>query len=209
MKTLEQTLTAAFNNKLSELNTCLPGRIEKYDYKTQKADIKPLIKKKYKSGTVEPLPVIVNVPVIFPRTADTMIHFPLNRGDGVIIMFAQRSIDTWLSKGGDSEPGDPRKMDLSDAIAIPGLYDFKAPTLALDNTNFRIRFKTGKITINPNGKVAFGNSNGELVDLLDQLLDLLIAATTATSLGSQFLSVVLSGQMNTLKTDLEKIKGSL
>jgi len=164
-KTLNQAIETAVKFQLGLINTCLPGRVETYDYKTQKATVTPLIKKKYKDGTVSPMPIISAVPVIFPRTKTSMIHFPLVQGDGVLLVFSQRSLETWLFKGGESEPGDPRKFDLTDAIAIPGLWDFTAATLAENNDDFIIVHNSEKIIIKKDGNIEIGaNSLKKLVN---------------------------------------------
>jgi len=199
----------AINFNLNGLNTCLPGRIEKYDYTKQKAEVKPLIKKQYKDGTTEALPVIVNVPVVWPRGGGGSLTFPLNSGDGVLLVFSQRSLDTWLSKGGDSAPGDPRKFDLSDAIAIPGLFPFSESGDAEDNTNCLLTFSGGKLKIDNTGKVALGNASQELLDLFDQLIDALIVSVTATALGPQLLSKSIDTTFAQIKAKLLLIKGSL
>jgi hypothetical protein len=109
---------------LSEMYTVLPGIIEKYDPELKQVSVKPLLKKSL-AGTELDLPVIENVPIIFPSTKKSLLAFPLSQGDGCLLLFSQRSLDDWLSKGGNVLPTDPRMFDLSDAIAIPGLFNFK------------------------------------------------------------------------------------
>jgi hypothetical protein len=185
-KTLNQAIETAVKFQLGLINTCLPGRVEKYDYTTQKADVTPLIKKKYKDGTVAPMPIISAVPVVFPRTKTSMIHFPLVQGDGVLLIFSQRSLETWLFKGGESEPGDPRKFDLTDAIAIPGLWDFTAATLAENNDDFIIVHNAEKIIIRKDGNIEIGASslkklvNQEFVSLFNNHVHNFIAAPTGS-----------------------------
>jgi len=207
--TMFSAMKQAYNSFMQDVHTCLPGRIETYNSAKQKANVKPLIKKIFSDGTVQELPVIPNVPVIWPRSKDAILHFPLNKGDGVLLVFSERSLDTWLSKGGDAEPGKPRKFDLSDAIAIPGLYSFVDASPVQDNNSVYLQFKNAKLKLDSSNKVALGNSGQELLDLLDQLLDALIASTTATALGPQPLSKVLDGTVLGIKTDLATIKGSL
>jgi hypothetical protein len=155
---LATAVKMAIQSYMTGIHTALPAQIEKYDYATQKADVKPLIKKKYKDGTISEMPVITNVPVIWPRSASASLTFPLNRGDGVLLVFSERSIDTWLSKGGQSEPGDPRKFDLSDAVAIPGLYPFTQGGYAENNTDALLIYKSSKIRIKGSGEIEIESS---------------------------------------------------
>jgi len=147
---MTQAIVATFQSLMSELHTCLPGRIEKYTQSTQKANVQPLLKKKYKDGTVESLPVLVNVPVVFPRTKSAGITFPISKGDGALLIFCERSTERWLSDGGEVEPGDPRKFDLSDAIAIPGLYSFSDSNIATSPSDLEIQNRDGAVAIGSN-----------------------------------------------------------
>jgi hypothetical protein len=53
------------------------------------------------------------------------MSWPLAEGDTVKLVVADRSIDEWLTEGGeDVTPSDLRKHDFSDAIVEPGLRSF-------------------------------------------------------------------------------------
>ena len=121
--TAQTTLSDAIRNAVlyqqSIIHTAMPGIIVSYDYTTKKAQIQPAINKSYTNGTVQPMPVLSNVPVIFPFASGASITFPVNDGDYCLIICCERSIDNWLTTGGQVTPNDPRKMDLSDAEANP------------------------------------------------------------------------------------------
>ncbi len=127
-----EVIRSAVNSMLGDVHTGLPGRVEKWDPVTQKADIKPLIKRVFytfeRDRIVEELPVIPNVPVLFHRTGKFMITFPIKKGDHVQLTFMERSIDQFMAKqGDDTDPLDVRRFDLSDAVARLGFYpDSKA-----------------------------------------------------------------------------------
>ena len=46
----------------------------------------------------KPLPVIQSVPVLFPRTKLSFIHFPIEVGDYVLLIFLERSIDKFTNR---------------------------------------------------------------------------------------------------------------
>lgn len=145
-------------NVLCGVHTCLPGRIEKYDHVKQKAEVKPLLRKHYVDGEVKELPLIANVPVLWPRTADFVLSAPLVKGDGVLLLFAERSLDEWLSEGGLATPQYRRKFDLSDAVAIPGLYSFKGNGPIQGNDDVQVRYKGASIRIKPDGEIVLSGS---------------------------------------------------
>jgi hypothetical protein len=109
---------------LRQTNTALPGRVEKYDEALKKADVLPVIDETFADGTVLTLPVLTSVPVIMPATAAARITLPIVPGDFVLLVFAQRSLDLWLSEGGKTKAGDTRMHAMSDAMAIPGIFPF-------------------------------------------------------------------------------------
>lgn len=126
MNELAILIRLAVAERLRQVNTCLPGRIVSYDAAKQTATVQPLLKSKNPDGEVETLPPLVNVPVVFPRAGGAAITFPVAKGDGVMLSFSQRSIDEWRGEGGEHVVDDPRMLDLSDAIATPGLVDAKS-----------------------------------------------------------------------------------
>ncbi|MBC8950264.1 Gp138 family membrane-puncturing spike protein [Xenorhabdus sp. TS4] len=66
------------------------------------------------------LPLLVDVPVIFPRGGGVTLTFPIKSGDECLVIFADRCIDYWWQSGGVQEPVDPRQHNLSDGFAIVG-----------------------------------------------------------------------------------------
>jgi len=127
---LAEVLQAIIDQKLSETHTMLPGRVEKYNTQEQKADIKPLLKHSIvlQNGTeIEPesLPVIPNVPVLFPRGAGFFVSMPINKGDFVMLLFCEKSLDRFMhGAGNETDPVLLHNHSLSDAVALPGLYPF-------------------------------------------------------------------------------------
>ena len=170
MTTPSDIMRQAINYQLRGVNTSIPAEIVKYDYTKQKADVQPLLRKKYKDGTVESLPIITNVPVVFPKGGAFSMHWPLSVGDSMLLVFAQRSLDEWLIDGGEVTPQDPRMMDLSDAIAIPGLMPFSPASSAPDNDNFNLEIGSARMRISPSGQFCFHGLTDELIDLIQQIV---------------------------------------
>lgn len=130
MMGLYRAIEAVVTDELNSVHVALPGRIEKYDSATQKADVKPLVMWVSRSpdGSKErprPMPVVPCVPVVFPAAGGFSVTFPVEVGDTVLLVFASQSLDNWLfSDGRDTDPDDPRRHGLTDAIALPGLRPF-------------------------------------------------------------------------------------
>jgi len=152
-------ILASIDSRVNSVHTCLPGSIEKYDHTKCKADVKPLIKQANKDGTYTDFPVIPDVPVIFPRTQEMILHFPLRRNDTVLLLFCESSIDNWVSKGSNSIPNTTRKFNISDAFAIPGLFAFNKKSGVSDNDSLYIKYKNASIKIAKNGQVDINDGN--------------------------------------------------
>lgn len=129
---LEDVIRLALENFQSSFHVALPGRIESYDESTQTANVKPLLKNSFIDAdgvdVVEELPVINSVPIQFMRGGGFFLSFPIKKGDHVLLVFNERSIDKFQTgTGDDTDPVDTRMNNLSDAVAIPGFYpDSKA-----------------------------------------------------------------------------------
>jgi hypothetical protein len=126
-RTLAEVIDLAVSARLAGLHTHLPARVERYDAATQFADVVPSILARLEDDdggvTSVPLPVLTNIPVVFPGAGGFRITFPVQPGDTVWLCFSERSIDEWKSLGGQVAPVDPRQHALPDAVALVGLHD--------------------------------------------------------------------------------------
>jgi hypothetical protein len=119
---LKRLLRESFEYSMTDVHTCFPGVIEKYDAKTRRADVQPSLKRRLPDGSFAAFPIIPDIPVHFPGTKKYTIHFPLEKGDEVSVNVIERSTDIWRDNGGSGiEDGDPRRFNLQDCFAVPGL----------------------------------------------------------------------------------------
>lgn len=158
-KSVGYALRNFVDSMLDEVHTAMPGQIEKYDYATQKAEVTPLVKRRYLDGTEEAFPPLVNVPVILPRSGTASLTFPIAKGDTGLIIFNERSLDRWLSKGGLTESVFLRKFDLSDAVFIPGMYPFTSTSPAQNNDDLQLALNDTTLTFKKNGDVIVRGGN--------------------------------------------------
>jgi hypothetical protein len=166
-------------DRLRSVNTCLPGKIETYDANKREATVAPQLDDKFTDNEINSLPVFTGVPVVQMSTANAGLVLPIAAGDHVLVLFAQRSIDRWLSAGNRGTTGDVRMHAMSDAIAIAGLFPFTVTHtdgsgLLLHNAAIKIRML--------NDKIAIGTSLVELLDEVTKALDEI--ATLSTTWGA-------------------------
>ena len=224
--TLTDVINESIDAKLYETNTSMPGIVVAYNPGTNTADIQPAFTRKYITNPIPlPLPVIPNVPVALPRANQAFISFPIKPGDGVLLIFSQRSLDFWKAQGGviPLPPFNSRKHNLTDAVAILGLYSAIRP-IPIDPLNLVIGYGGARITmglsgqttiqagagmvsITPAGQFAIGNGVVNLLKLFDEMIDEIMLATWATNTGSTTAPPVNQRKFLAIKTKLATILG--
>lgn len=159
---IEESLERIFDYKMGRIHTMLPGFVNSYDPAKQTATIQPVFAEYYEleDGTKEKqsYPAIPNVPVLFPRAGGYYVHPPLKRGNVVMLICCQRSIDDWYQTNGAQEviPEDLRKHHPSDlfALVMGGTARNKIDNLSGENLMMghedgalRVRFTPAEIQI--------------------------------------------------------------
>lgn len=208
---LAKSILDGVERRLETLHTCMPGVIVSYNPATGLANIKPQLQIQYVSESQPtPLPVIPNVPVVFPRSQGAYLRLPLSPGDTVMLHFSERSLDTWLTSGGDVMPSKLHKFNLKDAIATPGLTPLNKPLVfkgAADS--LELGNSLAYIEITKDGKFKVKNFAADLFTVLDSLLQTLISATVIDPIGPTPLpfSPADITALTSLKVQLEALKG--
>lgn len=174
--TLAEVIRNAIEGRLVDLHTALPAQVISFDKDKQSVDVQPQIQRKFKNGDIIDLPVIADVPLMFPRAGTAFISFPIREGDQVLLIFCERSIDRWVQDGGIVDPDDTRKHDLSDAIAIPGLYPFGDPVEVSEDDI---------IIANPRGNTLHGSKDADENVVLGKVIKKLLS-DIITILGTHF-----------------------
>ncbi|MCW2485713.1 phage baseplate assembly protein V [Candidatus Symbiopectobacterium sp. NZEC127] len=120
----QQALDAISDKVLSSLRAAIVGIIQSFDADEVTCVVQPSIQgaSTDSSGVVSSLslPLLVDVPVVFPRGGGCTLTFPVSPGDECLIVFADRCIDFWWQSGGVQEPVSNRMHSLSDAFVIVG-----------------------------------------------------------------------------------------
>lgn len=115
----QQLITQVQQNVSSQLRVALPGIIQSFNPHTVTAVVQPAIRGFYDGQSV-PMPLLVDVPVIFPRGGGCTLTFPVKAGDECLLIFGDRGMDFWWQNGGIQEPVEQRQHALSDGFAIVG-----------------------------------------------------------------------------------------
>lgn len=205
---LDQIILMGVESRLLDLHTCLPGIVEKYNKTKNTIDVTPSLKRKYETGEIVNLPVIMNVPIAFPRGGNFSLTYPIKKGDSVILIFSERSLDVWKKSGGIVDPQNPRKFNITDAFAIPGGYPENNPINDASDVAIRIKNKDALFEITEDAKFKIQKIGGDdFLKLMSDTLQAIIDARTMTLMGPQpFLNLATFIQ---LKAKLDIIKGQI
>ena len=195
---LADIIRQAIEDRLVDVHTMLPGRIDSYDSSTQKADVEPLIKRLQRTvdGEInEELPVIPGVPVVFPRTQAFKLTMPVVAGDRCMLVFCERATEGYQvgqgRKGGGSEikqtdPDTFAMHNLTDPVALLGWYNDAEALTTTDSDGMQLGETSGAI-------IHIGN---DLVELYEKGASEFVALATKTKTELD----KLKDDLNTLKT---------
>ncbi|MEN8381376.1 Gp138 family membrane-puncturing spike protein [Acinetobacter radioresistens] len=147
--------------ELAKFWTALPCAVESYNVEAVTVNVQPLIRipVRLPSGDIETveLPLLQDVPVMFPCAGGFTITHPIKQGDECLVNFGDRNIDLWWQSGGIQNPFDMRKHDLSDGFAFfrPQSQAKKISDISTEDLEIRNDANTCKIQITPNGIINF------------------------------------------------------
>ncbi|HFR4301113.1 TPA: Gp138 family membrane-puncturing spike protein [Klebsiella pneumoniae] len=159
---------------MSAMRVSIPGIIQSFDPDAVTAVVQPAIKgaEKDESGAQVSvnLPLLVDVPVVFPRGGGCTLTFPIKEGDECLVIFADRCIDFWWQSGGIQEPVDERMHDLSDAFCIVGPQSQAKKIGGISTTAAQLRTDDGSafievaeghdVTVKTSGKLTASADGG-------------------------------------------------
>lgn len=156
----------ALEGQQAQIWTALPGLVTAFDPVAMTVSVQPAVQGSItgedgKSRSCS-MPLLVDVPVVFPCGGGFTLTHPIKAGDEALVVFSSRCIDGWWQGGKPSPPPDGRMHDLSDGMAIVGMRS-QARKLdpPVDPENVQLRTDDGKasITVRPDHSLELKNEN--------------------------------------------------
>jgi hypothetical protein len=146
-----------------DIRVAIPGIVQSFDPVEQTVTVQPAIRERVRDsdGNMQyvDLPLLLDVPVVFPRAGGFVLTMPVNPGDECLVVFADMCIDAWWSNSGVQNQIEKRRHDLSDAFAILGTwsqprvvsgYSSDSAQLRTEDGQTCIALKNGEISLNAN-----------------------------------------------------------
>lgn len=140
----------------TDLRVSIPGIVQSFDPVEQTVTVQPAIKERVVDGvgniSMVNLPLLLDVPISFPRAGGFVLTMPVKPGDECLVVFADMCIDAWWSQGGVQVQAEKRRHDLSDGFAILGTWSQSKRVANYSTTSAQLRSETGTslIDIKPN-----------------------------------------------------------
>jgi hypothetical protein len=168
------------------MHTAIPAKIADFDAAKCEATVAPYGKLKKPDGTFMDYPKIGEVPCIIPQGngQKTSMAFPIRSGDECLLIVSEYTLDTW--RGGGAESANDLRFDLTNAIALVGLFSKPNPVVAeaiaedaliLANGSSRIIVKSGEIILRGNVRV---EGNVQFEGNAEASQDLTVTGTTTS-----------------------------
>lgn len=117
-----EALRAALDGRQAEMWTALPGIVQSFDPAAMTVSVQPAVAGRIsdeagKAASVD-LPILPDVPVVFPGGGGFALTFPVAAGDECLVVFASRCIDAWWQSGGVGEPMEPSSVTVRSGGSI-------------------------------------------------------------------------------------------
>ncbi|MDR1020514.1 MAG: hypothetical protein LBL73_07135 [Synergistaceae bacterium] len=138
-----ETIRAAIESSMFDMHVSCPGIVESFDPEAKTVSVRPAVRAAVgkSDGTVEQteLPLLVDVPVVFPSAGGFTLTFPVKPGDDCLVVFGDSCMDAWWQNGGVQDPVEFRQHDLSDSFAVfaPISQPHRIPDISTDSVMLR------------------------------------------------------------------------
>lgn len=170
MSEIVKFISDMIEQRLTNLHTCMLGRIERFDHQNMTANVQPLAKRKFVGKEPQAMPLLINVPVSFLKAGAFFIRPPYKKGDLVLVVFTEQSLDGVSSC----------RHSLDDGVVVGGIStaplpdehggdfviakdDFKVKIIIDMDDNISLETETGDLNFTTkNGDINIGSINGDV-----------------------------------------------
>jgi phage baseplate assembly protein gpV len=155
----QESFRAAVEGFLAQTWKIMPAIVQSVNFQQMTIVAQPTIRSlvRQENGTQvwTQLPHINDVPLVFFTAGPFAVTLPIAVNDEVLLLIADRCIDSWWQNGGIQNQFELRVHDLSDAFALPGPKSLPNVIPNISAQNLQIRTKDGSayIEITPAGVI--------------------------------------------------------
>ena len=185
----EESLRLALENAQSRLWTAMPGLVVSVNLLAQTLSVQPAIQGTVTSADGESqsvnLPLLVDVPIVWPRAGGFALTFPVAINDEVLVVFASRCIDSWWQSGQIGAQAEVRMHDLSDGFAIlaPTSQPRRLGNVSATNAQLRDSAGTTFLELMPGGGMRLKSTSSLIIDSPNIAINGSVTQTGGMSIG--------------------------
>ncbi len=185
----EESLRLAMENAQSQMWTALPGLVVSVNLFAQTLSVQPAIQGTITSADGEAqsvnLPLLVDVPIVWPRAGGFALTFPVAINDEVLVVFASRCIDSWWQSGKIDTQAEVRMHDLSDGFAILAPTSQPRRLANVSQTNAQLRDVAGTtfVEMMPGGAIRLKAASNMVLDAPNITITGMVTQTGGMSIG--------------------------
>lgn len=194
------------------IRCAIPAIIQSYDPGTNTVEAQPAIRERLvlEDGSIQylNLPLLINVPVVFPSSGSSSITFPIEKGDECLIIFSDLAIDNFWTSGSVQNPIEVRRHDLSDGIAIPCSLSVTKSRGAGNGMNIQgspVTIKSGQSSVEVSA-TTIKVIQGETSVTVDGTSTVLRAAGTSISMNNAGINFAFQGKNFTAQQIYDKLQ---
>jgi len=151
----EEALQIALQGLQAKMWTALPGIVQSFNADALTVVVQPAIGGVHfgpdGEASATQLPLLLDVPVVFPRGGGCTLTFPVAAGDECLVVFSSRPIDSWWQSGGVQRPAHARMHSLADGFAFVGPMSQGRVLTGVSTSQVQLRTDDGQthIAIDP------------------------------------------------------------
>lgn len=153
----------------------VPGIVQAYDAEQQTVTVQVAIREclitENGAENWTNVPLLLDVPIVFPRAGGYVLTLPITQGDEVLVCFGDACIDAWWQNGGVQNQIDIRRHDLSDAFAIPGPWSQPRRVSNYSGNSCQLRNEAG---------TAYVELAGSTINIVGSAVNITAPAVTVT-----------------------------
>lgn len=125
----------------------IPASVQSFNATKNTCVVQPTIKQRQKASDGSfiyvNLPLIQDVPIVWPGGGGFLVTFPLQANDEVLLVFSSRCMDTWWQQGGIQIPQELRLQEYSDAFCIPRIWSVPNVPVSISSNTAQLRSLDG------------------------------------------------------------------
>lgn len=193
---IEEAIKAGVRTALLDTMVSMPAIVVSFNPGRQTITAELAITRIVNNQSVA-FPVLVDIPIIIPSVRGFSITLPIQPGDEVLVVFADRCVDNWIKTGEISSQAEHRVHHISDGFAIIGVNSEPNLIPSYDPDSLVIRNHQGdqKITLEPGKNIKIDTPTDVKVTCNSMTVDASKSVTATTPIFTINGNTVMNGSL--------------